>query len=314
MVQAPDGHVVEKAERKSQDLLQNYLMTEATTVHELHAPLVNFKKPRKDRVLKEKKDKKKRDKEKKRKSAPRRYSNKSIDSSTASDSGEDIEREPGSPVTMLLDNLRKVAPKGKSPRTFCSLQMYDVFEEWTDEQKRGYDTDSIKAIRSQDIDTLRMWHQNGRILQAANEFGESLLHMACRRGFLGVVEFLVDEVGHNLWVRDDTGRTPLHDACWTAFPVPELVKFIIDREPDMLLVADKRGHTPLDYARKDHWQTWMDFFAHVDFHTLLPRREFFYIDEAAVIPAGQGDGQIVDNLDAMFAQLHVDEVIRRGSW
>jgi hypothetical protein len=66
MVLAPDGDVVEKAERKSQDLLQNYLMTEASAVHELHAPLVNFKKPRKDRILKEKKEKKKKDKEKKK--------------------------------------------------------------------------------------------------------------------------------------------------------------------------------------------------------------------------------------------------------
>ena len=314
MVLAPDGDVVEKAERKSQDLLQNYLMTEASAVHELHAPLVDFKKPRKDRILKEKKEKKKKDKERRRKVAPRRYSNKSTESSTASDSGEEIDREPGSPVTMILDNLRKVAPRGKSPRTFCSLQMYGVFEEWTDEQKRCYDTDSINAIRSQDIATLRIWHQNGRTLQAANEFGESLLHMACRRGFLDVVKFLVDEAGHNLWVRDDTGRTPLHDACWTAFPVPELVKFIIDREPDMLLVADKRGHTPLDYVRKNDWETWIAFFESLDFTALLPHSDFFYIDEAAIIPAGGGDGQIVDNLDAMFAQLLVEEVVRRGSW
>jgi hypothetical protein len=39
----------------------------------------------------------------------------------------------------------------------------------------------------------------GELFQAANEFGESLLHMACRRGFLDVVKFLVDEAGHNLW-------------------------------------------------------------------------------------------------------------------
>jgi hypothetical protein len=52
----------------------------------------------------------------------------------------------------------------------------------------------------------------------------------------------------------------------------------------------------------------------VDFNALLPHRDVFYIDEATIIPAGGVDGQIVDNLDAMFAQLMVEEVVRRGSW
>ena len=298
MISAPDVQVVADAQLKSHDIVQNYLMTEAVDVHEPHPPLIVLKKPKKAK-------KPKKDKDKKVKKSSKRSGNKS-DTTTASDSGDDgVQREVGSPVTMILDNLRKVSPKGKSPRTFCSLQMYGVFEEWTDEQRKGYDMDSIKAIRSQDIDTLRKWHQEGRILQSANAFGESLLHMACRRGFLHVVTFLVDEVGHNLWIKDDTGRTPLHDACWTATPCPELVKFIIDKEPDMLLVADKRGHTPLDYARKDHWQTWIDFFGAVDFKTLLPHRDFFYIVESATTPPAkveQGAG-IFDNLDAMFAQL-----------
>jgi len=301
---APADEVVEKAEKKSHDLLHNYLMNEACNLHENHAPLIDFQKAKK--AKKSKDEKKKKEKEKKGRKL-RRNSMKSSDTSTASDSGEEVEREPGSPVTMILNNLRKVTPKGKSPRTFCSLLMYGVFEEWTDEQRKGYDTDSITAIRTQDIDTLRKWHQEGRVLQAANAFGESLLHMACRRGFLDVVKFLVEEVGHNLWVRDDGGRTPLHDACWTAQPCPELVMFILDKDSDMLLVSDKRGHTPLDYARKDHWQTWIDLFGCMDFATLLPKRDYFYIDEATLIPAGHADGMIIDNLDDMFHQLNVED-------
>ena len=310
MAPAPNVEVVEKAEQKSHDLVQNYLMNEACDVHERHAPLVDFKKAKKEKKTKDKK--KKKDKEKQGRIL-RRNSTKS-DASTTSDSGEDVEREPGSPVTMILDNLRKVSPNGKHPRTFCSLLMYGVFEEWTDEQKKGYDTHSISAIRSRDIDTLRKWHQQGKVLQAANAFGESLLHMACRRGFLDVVTFLVDEVGHNLWIRDDAGRSPLHDACWTATACPELVMFILDKEPDMLLVSDKRGHTPLDYARKDHWLTWFEVFERVDFTTLLPHRDYFYIHEATINQTGKEDGLAFDNLDDMFHQLNVEDEPRRSSF
>lgn len=310
---SPDGKLVADAEQKSHDLVQNYLMNEATDVHEAHPCLVDFgkKKHKHSKTKKEKREKKAR-KEKRR--ACRHNSNDGggsltsvSDTSTGSDSGEEMEREAGSPVTMMLEQLRKVCPPGKSPRTFCSLQMYDDFEEWTAAQKAAYDKDSIAAIRSQDVATLRKWHSEGRILQAANSFGESLLHMACRRGFLNVVQYLVEDTGHNLWIRDDTGRTPLHDACWTATPSPELVKFILDREPDLLLVSDKRGHTPLDYARKDHWQTWIDFFGCMDCSVLLPRRECFYIDisSQAATTAAPEQGFMLENLDTMFSQLQV---------
>jgi len=54
----------------------------------------------------------------------------------------------------------------------------------------------------------------GTNLQCANRFGESLIHMACRRSHRDVVSFLVNEAGVSLRVRDDYGRTPFHDACW----------------------------------------------------------------------------------------------------
>jgi Ankyrin repeats (3 copies) len=191
-----------------------------------------------------------------------------------------VERALSSPMTLLLDTLDKLSPPGKCTRTFCSLQMHDVFEEWTDDQTKSYAQDVIKAVRAQDIQALRKWKEEGRILQAANRFGESLLHMACRRGFTNVVEFFIEEAGLNLWIRDDFGRTPLHDACWTSDPAPELVKYIIDKEPDMLLVSDKRGHTPLEYVRKDDWKTWTCFLEGMDMSRLLPQRECFYAERA----------------------------------
>lgn len=123
----------------------------------------------------------------------------------------------------------------------------------------GYDFEVIAAIRNQDIATLRAIHRSGRSLQCANRFGESLLHMACRRGFDEVVDFLIHEAGVSVRIRDDYGRTPLHDACWTATPNFKLVEMLILESPELLWIRDKRNDAPLHYARREHWQEWNNF-------------------------------------------------------
>ena len=44
-----------------------------------------------------------------------------------------------------------------------------------------------------------------------------------------------------------------------SMPIP-LVELILNKEPQLLFISDKRGHTPLDYARKEHWETWNRYF------------------------------------------------------
>ena len=140
-----------------------------------------------------------------------------------------------------------------------SLSTNNFFIEHTEEQIKAYDVHVIQAIRSQDIDQLRQIHKAGRQLQCANKFGESLIHMACRRGFVDVVRFLVDEAGVSVRVRDDYGRTVLHDACWTSEPNEELVEYLIRQCPELLLMSDKRGNAPFEYARREHWGRWIKF-------------------------------------------------------
>jgi len=94
---------------------------------------------------------------------------------------------------------------------------------------------------------------------ACNKHGEGVLHLACRRGLRDAVHYFVREKGVTLRVRDDYGRTPLHDACWTNDPDFELIRFIVAREPDLFRIADARGFTPLAYAPKEHWQDWYRF-------------------------------------------------------
>jgi hypothetical protein len=261
------------------------------------------------KYLSEGKDKEKKKPKKDKKDRSDRSSTKSTKSSSSISVGSDMsDFNPvaGSPVSYLLQELRKIVPEGTAPKTCQALKMVGVFSEWTSAQKAAYDKDAIAAIRGRNIDLMRTWVASGRTMQAANSFGESLLHMACRRGFLDVVQFLIDECGHDIWIRDDTGRTPLHDACWTAEPCPELVDYILAKECDMLLVSDKRGHTPLDYARKDHWEFWIQHLKGKDLTTLLPKRESFYTTAESSVPICH-NLVIVENLDMFMKEMKFED-------
>lgn len=102
--------------------------------------------------------------------------------------------------------------------------------------------------------------EEGISLDACNRFGESLIHMACRRGDVNVVSFLLIEARIDINVRDDFGRSCLHDAAWTAEPNFAVMDALLDHAPAALLLSeDVRGHTPFHYARKEHWEAWVSY-------------------------------------------------------
>ena len=84
-------------------------------------------------------------------------------------------------------------------------------------------------------------------------------------------------------VRDDYGRTVLHDACWTVNPNEELVEYLISKCPDLLFFNDKRGSAPLEYVRKEHWDTWLRFLSKR--RDILPRAVEEKANSAATIPS-----------------------------
>jgi hypothetical protein len=155
--------------------------------------------------------------------------------------------------------MKIIRSQGMEVEIRDSLSIEGFFSEYTEEEMAAYDADVLKAIRSQDIDTLRKFHASGRPLKCSNTFGESLLHMACRRGFFKVASFLIHEANVPVCVRDDYGRTILHDAAWTCEPNFELVELILKECPDLLFMRDRRGHTAISYARKSHWGAWNKF-------------------------------------------------------
>jgi len=152
-----------------------------------------------------------------------------------------------------------VRHNGFEPKELPALSLEDFFLEPTDEHLEAYDVTVLNAVHDKDIDALRKMLKEGKTLQCCNRFGESLIHMVCRRGFTEIAEFLIREAGVSVRVRDDCGRTPLHDACWAKTPAYELVELLIAEDPDLLLISDKRGHAPFEYARQEHYPYWRQF-------------------------------------------------------
>ena len=185
-----------------------------------------------------------------------------------------LEKDAISPDKLFRSMIISQGITFPTDKKIYSLSMKNYFLEPTPELIAAYDKDVTTAARHEDLEALKViYNQKGRTLQCCNRFGESILHVACRRGSAPITRFLLDEANVSLRVRDDFGRTPLHDACWTREPAFELVKMLIEKEPDLLLVSDKRGNTPLDYVRRDHWKAWCQFFTEMDIDKILPSEE-----------------------------------------
>lgn len=150
------------------------------------------------------------------------------------------------------DNIFAVASRNISQDSY--------FISLTEDQQLAYNNEKVGAVQDNDVDALRDMLSEGEIMQTSNRFGESLLHTACRRGFTDVVHFFLYEAGVCPRIRDDMGRTPMHDACWSSCaPNHDLMRMLIETAPEMLLSKDGRGHTPFDYARREHWPNWVMF-------------------------------------------------------
>jgi len=136
------------------------------------------------------------------------------------------------------------------------------FPDITEEQQAAYTMEVLTPARDNNVDALKaLVEAKGRqAVDCCNRFGETLLNLACRRGFTEVAEFLLSkEIGLDVRMKDDFGRTPLHDACWHPKPQLDICGWLIERDPTLLLVSDKRGNTPFQYAREEDWPTWRQF-------------------------------------------------------
>ena len=80
-------------------------------------------------------------------------------------------------------------------------------------QQASYDLFLVEVAKSGKTEKLKDMINAGLSTNPSNNFGESLLHMICRRGWAEVLTFLVHELHVDVQIADDHGRTPMHDAC-----------------------------------------------------------------------------------------------------
>ena len=98
-------------------------------------------------------------------------------------------------------------------------------------------------------------------LRACNQFGENLLHLACRMGICReIIDFLIEDAQGKLNVRDKFGRTPLHNACMSSLPNFDIIEHVISREPRTIFFEDDNGNIPFDLIPQRCYERWTRFF------------------------------------------------------
>jgi len=155
----------------------------------------------------------------------------------------------------FLNKLLKI--RGYSTDTYLTLNT-GYYCKPTSLQVASYGVGIVQTVRDSDPICLGKFLSKGLSPNPCNKFGESLVHMVCRRREHACLATLI-KFGCSIQVSDDFGRTPLHDACWTSEPCFTTVEILLNIDRRLLSLADRRGSLPLSYARREHWGKWINF-------------------------------------------------------
>lgn len=176
---------------------------------------------------------------------------------------------------LLLSPLVRTLPAKTHPEDFLheilrergySTQMVSVkdtafFRTPEPDQVAAYDKVILSAVLDEDEAALERLRAAGRRMDACNRFGDSVLHMACRRGRARALRYFLRVCGpQGVVLSDDFGRTVMHDACWTATPRFDVASAVLDVDTRLLRMLDSRGSSPLQYVPQDQWPLWCAFF------------------------------------------------------
>jgi hypothetical protein len=163
--------------------------------------------------------------------------------------------EAGLSPQVHLDSLLR--SRGYSSKSYKTIQSA-YYNTPTALQQASYHTYLLDLVRAKDIKTFESLLSSGISPNPCNIFGESLVHMLCRRGDAALLSVLVKHHG-SFQVADDQGRTPLHDACWTATMQPAVVDLILQQDVRLFHMMDSRGALPLSYVCKEQESAWIQY-------------------------------------------------------
>jgi cytohesin len=100
------------------------------------------------------------------------------------------------------------------------------------------------AAESGNLNKVKKLINEGIGVNARNEDGETLLHLAARHTNIELAELLINS-GAEVDIRDKSGATSLHESAW--FGQKSFLQFLISKGAD-INATDNNGYTPLDYA------------------------------------------------------------------
>ncbi|VEU38790.1 unnamed protein product [Pseudo-nitzschia multistriata] len=161
-----------------------------------------------------------------------------------------------------------IALKNKKIKTRVdsfSLEQALYFEPY---QEAEIHVDLLKALRGADLEKLRTLKdekEKNYDLDARNQFGENLVHLACRMALsLDVLKFLVEETKIPVNVRDRFGRTPLHNACMSALPNFDNIDFLIKTAPKLAVFEDDKNKIPFELIPQRVFERWIRYFSEMN--------------------------------------------------
>uniref|UniRef100_A0A7R9ZPE7 BTB domain-containing protein n=1 Tax=Craspedostauros australis TaxID=1486917 RepID=A0A7R9ZPE7_9STRA len=110
----------------------------------------------------------------------------------------------------------------------------------------------LDAAGTGDLNTISMWEQQNpkvSISSIKDRQQNTVLHLACSEGRLGVVKYLVGSCKANVNARNNAGFTPLHQACSLGHFA--IVKYLTESSKADVNIRNSDGHTALHFASSD---------------------------------------------------------------
>jgi Ankyrin repeats (many copies) len=129
----------------------------------------------------------------------------------------------------------------------------------TAERVERFNSRAARLVAKGSLKAFQDFHQRTELsLDACNNRGETLLHLACRANARTIVQYLLRQ-GASLHVRDKVGRSPLVELCWTKQPDLPLIDLVLQKAPALLFVVDRRGFAPLQYVPRGGHSQWNSY-------------------------------------------------------